>query len=204
MRRRSESPGRRWSGSTRRRGKRESGGASGPCERRLRLWRPRSRWSERGSTRRRSILARRRSLLGAANPLLGAAALFLSVAVLFLCGVVALFLRAADPLLGEALLLDAAAHSLGAAAFPPWRGNAPSSARRRSSSSWRRSSARRRSSSSWRRCFSAAWWRSSCARRIPSSARRPSSTRRCSILAWRRSGGASGSAGGGSARRGRT
>ena len=41
----------------------------------------------------------------------------------FLCGVVALFLRAVDPLLGEALLLDAAAHSLGGAAFPPWRGH---------------------------------------------------------------------------------
>ena len=51
MRRRSESPGRRWSGSTRRRDKRESGGASGPCKRRLRLWRPRSRRSGRGFER---------------------------------------------------------------------------------------------------------------------------------------------------------
>ena len=62
------------------------------------------------------------------------AALFLGVVALFLYGVVALFLRAADLLLGAALLLNAAALSLGAVAFPPWRGDAPSSAQWRSSS----------------------------------------------------------------------
>ena len=39
-------------------------------------------------------------------------ALFLSVKALFLCGMLALFMRAADPLLGTALLLGAVALSL--------------------------------------------------------------------------------------------
>ena len=53
-------------------------------------------------------------------------ALFLGVAALFLCGVVALFLRAADLFFGAAPLLEAAALSLGALAFLPWRGDTPS------------------------------------------------------------------------------
>ena len=52
-----------------------------------------------------SSLARRRSLHGAV-------ALFLSVKALFICGMLAFFMRAADPLLGAALLLGAVALSL--------------------------------------------------------------------------------------------